>query len=104
MANSSQKIRIKLKSYDSRLLEHSTQSIVKVAKSSGAFVSGPIPLPTKKELYTVNRSPHGDKKSMEQFGLHTHTRLVDIKQPTADTLDGLKRLSLPAGVEITVAA
>lgn len=96
------KIRIKLKAYDHRLLDKSAEEIVETAKRTGAKVSGPIPLPTKKELYTVLRSPHVDKKSREQFQIHTHKRLLDIREPTAKTIDALKKLDLPAGVDVEI--
>jgi small subunit ribosomal protein S10 len=96
------KIRIKLKAYDHRLLDKSAEEIVETAKRTGAKVSGPIPLPTKKELYTVLRSPHVDKKSREQFQLHTHKRILDIREPTAKTIDALKKLDLPAGVDVEI--
>jgi len=98
----SQKIRIRLLAYDHRVLDSSTQDIVETAKSTGALVIGPIPLPTKIERYTVNRSPHIDKKSREQFEVRTHKRLIDIINPTAKTVDGLKKLNLPAGVDIKI--
>jgi len=96
------RIRIKLKGFDYRIVDQSTTDIVDTAKRSGARVSGPIPLPTRIEKYTVNRSPHVDKKSMDQFELRSHTRLLDIIEPTANTVDDLKKLNLPAGVEITI--
>lgn len=96
------KIRIKLKAYDHKLLDKSVEEIIETAKRTGAKVSGPIPLPTKKELYTVLRSPHVDKKSREQFQLHTHKRLLDIREPTAKTIDALKKLDLPAGVDVEI--
>ncbi|MEK6715136.1 MAG: 30S ribosomal protein S10 [Candidatus Omnitrophota bacterium] len=97
-----QKIRIKLKAYDHRLLDQSIQEIVETAKRTGARVSGPVPLPTKKEVYTVLRSPFIDKKSREQFGLYTHMRLVELVEPTAKTIDALRRLNLPAGVAVEI--
>lgn len=97
-----QKIRIKLKAYDHRLLDQSIQEIVETAKRTGARVSGPVPLPTKKEVYTVLRSPVIDKKSREQFGLYTHMRLVELVEPTAKTIDALRRLNLPAGVAVEI--
>lgn len=97
-----QKIRIKLKGYDHRLLDQSVVEIVDTAKRTGAKVSGPIPLPTKKELYTVLRSPVIDKKSREQFTIRTHKRLLDIVEPTAKTIDALKKLNLPAGVDVEI--
>jgi small subunit ribosomal protein S10 len=98
------KIRIRLKAYDQRLLDRSTQDIVETAKRTGARVVGPIPLPTKRELYTVLRSPHVDKKSREQFEIRTHIRLLDILNPTPDTIDKLKVLPVPAGVDIKIKA
>ena len=97
-----QRIRIRLKGFDYRLLDQSANEIVETAKRSGAQVSGPIPLPTKIERFTVNRSPHADKKSMEQFEMRTHKRLVDLINPTAKTVDELKKLNLPAGVDIQI--
>jgi len=99
---SKQKIRIKLKGYDYRVVDQSTVEIVDTAKRSGARVAGPVPLPTRIEKYTVNRSPHVDKKAMEQFEMRTHKRLIDILEPTAQTVDELKKLNLPAGVDITI--
>ncbi|MBN2190332.1 MAG: 30S ribosomal protein S10 [bacterium] len=97
-----QRIRIKLKAYDHKVLDQSAQEIVEVAKRTGASVSGPIPLPTKIEKYTVLRSPHIDKKSREQFETRTHQRLLDIVNPSAKTVDELKKLNLPAGVDINI--
>jgi small subunit ribosomal protein S10 len=97
-----QRIRIGLKAFDHRVLDVSTADIVETAKRTGARVAGPIPMPTKIERYTVNRSPHVDKKSMEQFEIRTHKRLLDIINPTAQTVDELKKLNLPAGVDITI--
>lgn len=99
-----QKIRIRLKAYDARLLDRSVLDIVETAKRSGAAVVGPIPLPTKREIYTVLRSPNIDRKSREQFEIRTHKRLVDILNPTAKTIDALKTLTLPAGVDIKIRA
>jgi len=99
-----QRIRIRLKAYDQRLLDRSTSDIVETAKRTGAAVVGPIPLPTKREIYTVLRSPHVDKKSREQFEIRTHKRLVEILSPTAKTIDALKTLTLPAGVDIKIRA
>jgi small subunit ribosomal protein S10 len=96
------KIRIKLKAYDHRLIDQSTQEIVDTAIRTGARVAGPIPLPTKKELYTVLRSPVIDKKSREQFMLATHKRLVDLYEPTAKTVEALRKLNLPAGVDVEI--
>lgn len=97
-----QRIRIKLTSYDFRTLDQSAAEIVETAKRTGARISGPMPLPTKIEKYCVNRSPHADKKSMEQFETRTHKRLLDIINPTAKTVDELKKLNLPAGVDISI--
>lgn len=97
-----QKIRIRLKAYDHRVLDQSAGDIVETAKRTGARVAGPIPLPTRIERYCVNRSPHADKKSMEQFETRTHKRLLDIIEPTIKTVDELKKLNLPAGVDITI--
>ncbi|MDZ4743417.1 MAG: 30S ribosomal protein S10 [Verrucomicrobiota bacterium] len=97
-----QRIRIRLKGFDHRILDQSSSEIVETAKRTGAKVSGPIPMPTKIERWTVNRSPHVDKKSMEQFERRTHKRLLDIVDPTAKTIDELKKLNLPAGVDITI--
>jgi len=97
-----QKIRIKLLAYDHRLLDISTEEIVDTAKRTGAIVVGPIPLPTKREVFTVLRSPHVDKKSREQFQIKTHKRLLDIISPTAKTIDALKKLDLPAGVYVEI--
>ncbi len=99
-----QKIRIRLKAYDQRLLDRSTLDIVETAKRTGAAVVGPIPLPTEREIYTVLRSPNVDKKSREQFEIRTHKRLIDILNPTAKTIDALKMLNLPAGVDIKIKA
>ena len=95
-----QKIRIRLKAFDHTLLDRSVLEIVETAKRSGSQVAGPVPLPTKIERWTVNRSPHVDKKSMDQFERRTHKRLLDIIDPTAKTVDELRRLNLPAGVDI----
>ena len=97
-----QRIRIRLKGYDHRILDQSSGDIVETAKRTGAKVAGPIPLPTKIERWTVNRSVHADKKSMEQFERRTHKRILDIVDPTAKTIDELKKLNLPAGVDITI--
>ncbi|MBU4376386.1 MAG: 30S ribosomal protein S10 [Candidatus Omnitrophica bacterium] len=102
MPHEQQKIRIKLKAYDHRLLDLSTQDIVETARKTGASVSGPIPLPTRHEIFTVLRSPHVDKKSREQFMLKTHKRLIDIINPTAKTIDALRKLDLPAGVDVEI--
>lgn len=98
------KIRIRLKSYDQRALDRSTQDIVDTAKRTGARVVGPIPLPTRKEIVTVIRSPHVFKSSREQFEQRTHVRLVDIFDPTLDTIDKLKVLPVAAGVDIKIRA
>ena len=97
-----ERIRIRLKAYDHRILDQSTSEIVDTAKRTGATVAGPIPLPTRIEKFTVNRSPHVDKKSMDQFEIRTHKRLLDIVEPTAKTVDELRKLNLPAGVDITI--
>ena len=99
-----EKIRIRLKAYDSRVLDQSATEIVDTAKRTGARVAGPIPLPTIINKFTVLRSPHVDKKSREQFEIRTHKRLIDILQPTAKTIDALNKLSLPAGVDIKIKA
>ncbi|MBE5816237.1 MAG: 30S ribosomal protein S10 [Clostridiales bacterium] len=98
----SQKIRIKLKAYDHVLIDQSAKKIVDTAKATGANVSGPIPLPTDKEIITILRSPHKYKDSREQFEMRTHKRLIDILVPTAKTVDSLMRLDLPAGVDIEI--
>ena len=97
-----QKIRIKLIAYDHRLLDLSAQEIVETAKKTGADIAGPIPLPTKREIFTVLRSPHVDKKSREQFQIKTHKRILDIINPTSKTIDALKKLDLPAGVYVEI--
>ena len=97
-----QKIRIKLMAYDHRLLDLSAEEIVETAKRTGATVAGPIPLPTKREIFTVLRSPHVDKKSREQFQIKTHKRILDIVNPTSKTIDALKKLDLPAGVYVEI--
>ncbi|RMD74522.1 MAG: 30S ribosomal protein S10 [Bacteroidetes bacterium] len=97
-----QKIRIKLRSYDHNLVDKSTEKIVKTVRSTGAVVTGPIPLPTKKEIFTVLRSPHVNKKSREQFQLRTHKRLIEIYTPTPKTVEELSKLELPGGVDIQV--
>jgi small subunit ribosomal protein S10 len=97
-----QKIRIRLRGYDFRLLDQSAGEIVETAKRTGAKVSGPIPLPTRKNVITVNRSPHVDKKSREQFEVRTHKRLLDILEPTSKTVDALMKLELPAGVDVEI--
>ncbi len=97
-----QNIRIRLKAFDHRILDASTREIVNTAKRTGAEVRGPIPLPTRFERFTVNRSPHIDKKSRDQFEMRTHKRLIDILDPTPKTVDSLMRLDLPAGVDIEI--
>ncbi|HIS84962.1 MAG TPA: 30S ribosomal protein S10 [Candidatus Faecivicinus avistercoris] len=100
MAN--QKIRIKLKAYEHSVIDASAARIVETAKRTGARVSGPIPLPTEKEIVTILRSPHKHKDSREQFEMRTHKRLIDILQPTQRTVESLTKLDLPAGVEIEI--
>lgn len=97
-----QKIRIKLKAYDHNLIDLSAEKIVETVKKTGTKVSGPIPLPTEKEIVTILRSPHKDKDSREQFELRTHKRLIDIFNPTAKTVDSLMKIDLPAGVDISI--
>ncbi|GAB4568748.1 MAG: 30S ribosomal protein S10 [Haliangiales bacterium] len=96
------RIRIRLKAYDHGLLDQSANEIVETAKRTGAKVAGPIPLPTKINKYCVLRSPHGDKKSREQFEIRTHKRLLDILEPTQQTLDALMKLDLSAGVDVEI--
>ena len=98
------RIRIKLKAYDHRLLDQSVAEIVKSTRSTGAKVIGPIPLPTDRTIYTVLRSPHVNKKSQDQFQMLVHKRLVDIMNPTQQTTNALKKLSLPAGVHVEIKA
>ena len=98
----SQKIRIKLKSYDFNLVDKSAEKIVKTVKTTGAIVTGPIPLPTKKKIFTVLKSPHVNKKSREQLEIRTHLRLMDIMEPTEKTVDALMKLDLPAGVDVEI--
>ncbi len=100
MAN--QKIRIRLKAYDHEILDRSTQEIVSTAKRTGAVVRGPIPLPRRIEKFTVNRSPHVNKKSREQFEIRTHKRMIDILDPTPQTIDALGKLDLSAGVNVHI--
>ena len=102
MENQNQNIRIRLKAYDHRVLDNSTKDIVNTAKRTGAQVRGPIPLPTHIERFTVNRSPHIDKKSREQFEIRTHRRLLDIVDPTPQTVDALMKLDLAAGVDVEI--
>jgi len=99
-----QKIRIKLKSYDYKILDESVERIVSTAERSGAVVVGPIPLPTEKRIFCVLRSPHVDKKSREHFEVRTHKRLIDILRPTTQTVEHLSSLDLPAGVDIELKA
>ncbi len=98
----SQKIRIRLKAYDHKILDQSTSEIVDTCKRTGARVSGPVPLPTSRSVITVLRSPHVDKKSREQFEIRTHKRLIDIIEPTSQTVDALMKLDLPAGVNVEI--
>ncbi len=97
-----QKIRIKLKAYDHNLIDISAEKIVETVKKTGTKVSGPIPLPTEKEIVTILRATHKDKDSREQFELRTHKRLIDIFNPTSKTVDSLMKLDLPAGVDISI--
>ncbi len=97
-----QRIRIRLKAYDHKLLDQSTNEIVTTAKKTGARIAGPIPLPTKINRYTVLRSPHVDKKSREQFEIRVHKRLIDILEPTQQTVDSLMKLDLSAGVDVEI--
>ena len=102
MAQAVPKIRVKLKAYDHRLLDLSTTEIVETAQRTGAKISGPIPLPSRRELFTVLRGPFIDKKSREQFEMITHKRLIDILEPTSKTIDALRKLNLPSGVYVEV--
>ena len=97
-----QKIRIKLRAYDHRLLDQAVEEIVATVKRTGAQICGPVPLPTKRQVYTVLRSPVIDKKSREQFQLSTHKRLIDICDPTSKTIDSLRKLNLPSGVDVEI--
>ena len=97
-----QKIRIKLAAYDHEMVDQATQRIVETMKKAGAKISGPIPLPTEKEIVTIIRSPHKYKDSREQFEIRTHKRLIDIVNPTPETVDVLTRLELPSGVDIEI--
>jgi len=97
-----QRIRIRLKAFDSRLLDRSVKEIVETARRSGASIKGPIPLPTRINKFCVLRSPHVDKKSREQFEIRTHKRLMDIMDPTQNTVDALIKLALPAGVDVEI--
>lgn len=97
-----QKVRIRLKAFDHKLLDQSAQKIVETAKKNGSQVSGPIPLPTERSIYTILRSPHVNKDSREQFEMRTHKRLIDILEPNPKTIDALMHLDLPAGVDIEI--
>lgn len=97
-----QRIRIKLKSYDHRVLDQSAEKIVETARRAGSYVSGPVPLPTDKQVYCVLRSPHVDKKSREHFEIRTHKRLIDILDPPPQTVDALMQLDLPSGVDVEI--
>ena len=97
-----QRIRIRLKAFDHRLIDQSTKEIVETAQRTGAQIKGPIPLPTKKEIFTVLRSPHIDKKSREQFETRTHKRLIDIIEPTPATVEALMKLDLASGVDVEI--
>jgi small subunit ribosomal protein S10 len=97
-----QKIRIRLKSYDHQLIDKSTDKIIKTVKMTGAIVSGPIPMPTKRSVFTVLRSPHVDKKSREQFEIRSHKRIIDIHNSNNKTVDSLSKLEIPAGVDIEI--
>jgi len=99
-----QNIRIRLKAFDHRILDTSTKEIVNTAKRTGAQIRGPVPLPTRIERFTVNRSPHVDKKSREQFEMRTHKRIIDIYEPTVRTIEALNRLVVPAGVFVKIKA
>jgi small subunit ribosomal protein S10 len=99
-----EKIRIRLLAYDYFILDRSTKEIVETAKRTGARVKGPIPLPTDRSIWTVNRSPHVDKKSRDQFEMRTHKRLLDIYEPTPQTVDALMKLDLPPGVDVEIKA
>jgi small subunit ribosomal protein S10 len=102
VAEKGQRIRIRLKSFDHRMIDRSAADIVRTARNTGAKIVGPIPLPTKKKIYTVIRSPHIDKTSREQFESRTHKRLIDIIDSTPQTIDSLMKLDLPAGVEVEI--
>lgn len=97
-----QKIRIRLKAYDAKLLDQSAGEIAETARRTGARVAGPIPLPTRKNRFTVLKSPHVDKKSREQFEIRTHARMLEIREPTQQTLDALMKLDLSAGVDVEI--
>jgi small subunit ribosomal protein S10 len=98
------KIRIRMEAYDHEVLDVAAINIVETAKRTGAKVSGPVPLPTRIERYTVNRSPHVDKKSREQFEIRTHKRIIDISEPTGKTMDALRKITMPAGVNLHMKA
>ena len=98
----SQRIRIRLRSYDHAVLDQSAAEIVRTARRNGALTSGPVPLPTRRQVFTVLRSPHVDKKSREQFEIRVHKRLIDITQSNPQTIDALMKLDLPAGVDIDI--
>ena len=102
MLKPADKIRIKLKAYDHRVLDQSAKDIVDVARRTGAQVSGPVPLPPRRSLFTVLRSPHVDKKSREQFEIRIHKRLIEISNATAEMVDALMKLEVPAGVEVEI--
>lgn len=102
MAAKTQRIRIRLQAYDHRILDQSVNEILEAAKRAGSMVDGPVPLPTRIERWSVNRSPHVDKKSMEQFEIRTHKRMLDIVNPNSKAVDELKKLNLPAGVDISI--
>ena len=97
-----QNIRIRLRGFDNKLLDNSTNDIINTAKRTGAKVKGPIPLPTRFERFTVNKSPHVDKKSRDQLEIRTHNRMLEIHNPTATTIESLKNMTLPAGIEINL--
>ena len=97
-----QRIRIRLQSDENRMLDQAVNEIIETAKNTGSMIAGPVPLPTRIERFTVNRSPHVNKKSMEQFEIRTHKRMLDIINPNARTVDELKKLNLPAGVDISI--
>ncbi|MDD2478881.1 MAG: 30S ribosomal protein S10 [Victivallaceae bacterium] len=102
MSTKSQRFRIRIQAYEHRILDQSIAEILNTAKRTGSMIAGPIPLPTRIEKFSVNRSPHVDKKSMEQFEIRTHKRVMDIINPTARTVDELKKLNLPCGVDISI--
>lgn len=103
-AGDTMKIRIRMEAYDHEVLDEAALNIVETAKRTGARVSGPVPLPTRIERYTVNRSPHVDKKSREQFELRTHKRVIDISEPSGKTMDALRKITMPAGVNLHMKA